>query len=117
MNDRLFLDGMEKLSSGALTDCTYSDTSVSGNISSRGGTVFTSVPYEKGWSVYVDGEMVGTRAYNGAFVSFDVPAGSHTVEMKYSPDGFKAGALISLCSALLLALICTVRTAAKKRRH
>ena len=117
MNDRLFLDGMEKLSSGALTDCTYSDTSVSGNISSRGGTVFTSVPYEKGWSVYVDGERVETHAYNGAFVSFDVPAGSHTVEMKYSPDGFKAGTLISLCSALSLALICTVRTAAKKRRH
>jgi len=85
----------------------YDSTSISGTVTSRsGGTMFTSIPYDKGWAVYVDGILTQTDAYEDAFLSFPVAAGSHTVEMKYTPEGFQIGLLISLISLILLVMIC-----------
>ena len=69
--------------------------------------LYTSIPYDKGWSVYVDGNKVKPIAIcSGSLMGAYVSQGTHSVTFKYTPSGFVYGILISLVSLLiLLALI------------
>ena len=50
------------------------------------------------------GRAIAPLSYNHAFLGFRVPAGRHRLELRYLPDGFVAGAMISL-STLLGAIV------------
>lgn len=98
------------LNSEPLTITQYDSDSLSGTVVSRnGGTMFTSIPYDIGWTVYVDGTRVETSSYEDAFLSFPVSAGTHTITMEYTPDGLWTGIVISLISLILLGMICLLR--------
>ncbi len=97
----------------------WTDTTVDGVVSTeKNGVLFTSIPYDKGWTVTLDGTEVNTEKIFGAFLSFAVPAGTHTVSMVYMPQGLKMGAVISGVSAvlLLLAAVSGYMAGKKKRR-
>lgn len=84
----------------------YDSTSVSGTVTTKdGGIMFTSIPYDTGWTVYVDGTPTETYSYEEAFLSFPVTAGTHTIRLEYTPNGFWAGLLVSLISLILLGMI------------
>ena len=81
----------------------FSDTRVSGSITAaEDGVMMMTTPYDKGWRVEVDGEKVETRAVDDGFLSFDITAGVHEIEMRFMPEWFVVGLLISLASLLLL---------------
>lgn len=63
--------------------------------------VATSIPRWKGWRLSIDGRRSDLTGYNIGFLGFWVPAGRHTVELTYLPDGFVYGALISGASVLV----------------
>jgi uncharacterized membrane protein YfhO len=67
-----------------------------------GGVLFTSIPYDEGWTVLVDGEEQPAEKMLDAFISIQLNPGSHTVEMHYMPKGLRPGALISAASLILL---------------
>ena len=67
-------------------------------------TMFTSIPYDKGWKILVDGEEVDYYAIGEAFIGVDMTPGKHTVEMIYIPVGLKLGIIISVGAWLLLLL-------------
>lgn len=58
-------------------------------------TVLTTIPYDDGWTVKVDGEKVQSHAWEDAFLSVEVGVGVHELEFKYVPPGFRIGLLIS----------------------
>ena len=67
--------------------------------------VFFSVPYEEGFTAYVDGaETEIVRAQFG-FMAVRVPAGIHAIEFKYIPSGLKRGMWLSLAGLVLLIII------------
>ena len=68
------------------------------------GRLFFSIPYDRGWTVTVDGEPVETEKAFDAFLSVSVPFGEHVIELTYMPEGLMEGAAISLLSAVLLGL-------------
>ena len=80
-------------------------------------TVFTSIPYDKNWTVYVDGEKVDTYKLLDALVAFDAEPGTHDLVIKYVPKELYIGTAISDTSAVILAVIfiCDVRR--KKRKN
>ncbi len=97
----------DKLNREPLKITHYDSTSIEGTVTaSSQGTMFTSIPYDAGWHVYVDGILTETASYEDAFLSFPVSAGTHTIELKYTPDGFRNGLLLSLISLILLVMIC-----------
>lgn len=85
----------------------FSDTEIKGRINAKkGGILYFSIPYEKGWSVYVDGEKVKSVKVLHSMLGADINAGEHEITLKFSPDGFDKGVIISGTSlAALLALI------------
>lgn len=66
--------------------------------------VFTSIPYDKGWRVYVDGQKVEASAVLDRLLVIETGAGSHTIEMKYTPPGFYAGLAVSIGALIALML-------------
>ena len=68
------------------------------------GYFYTSVPYEQGWTLYVDGEEQEITPWEDAFIALeDLEAGTHEIEMRFVPAGFKLGAAITLSGLILFA--------------
>ena len=84
----------------------WTDTSLEGSIScDQEGWLFTTIPYDTGWKVLVDGKEQETEKILDSFVSIRLTPGPHTVAMKYTPNGLIPGAVVSAVSAMCLALI------------
>lgn len=122
LDSNAFDAGIEKLrSNGTLDIESVSDTEIRGTINSEiDGIMYTSIPYEKGWSVYVDGvrqeavqvcnntytDTEGKKTHKGSMLGIELEKGSHTIELKYSPEGFIPGLIISIvCLAAFVAII------------
>ena len=86
---------VEEISSSHLTFTTDSE---------ENATVVVSVPYEEAWTVTCDGRKVTAGTAIGELLSFQVPEGAHTIEMKYTPEGTWAGAGVSLAGIILFIL-------------
>lgn len=56
--------------------------------------LMTTIPYDKGWTVKIDGKKVKTKAFKDAFLSVPVTAGEHTITFSYLPEGFIPGVLL-----------------------
>lgn len=65
--------------------------------------VFYSVPYDKGWSAYVDGKKTDIIKANIGFMAVHVPEGDHEIRFRYETPGLKTGAAVSGISLLVLA--------------
>jgi len=88
---------MQLLESGSLEITEYSDTRVAGNITvpEEGKILFTTIPYDEGWTAYVDGEKRAYRDFKNSFITLDLESGEHTVEFRYWPLGLTIGIIIS----------------------
>ena len=93
---------MENLSEELFLPDTVEDDHFSGSIRLKeDATVFFSIPYDEGFRIRVDGERAEYKAYGGAFLALDLPAGEHSIEADYTPRGLGAGALLSLAGCIL----------------
>ena len=87
----------EKQESGSLNITDYGNTWIEGEITLEDEQIlFTTIPYEDGWKVYIDGERVETENAQETFLAVRAEAGEHTVKLKYSAPGFGAGLAVSL---------------------
>lgn len=69
-----------------------------------GGVLYTSIPYYKGFTAYVDGEKVDIVKIGGAMCGVELGAGEHEVVFRYFPYGLKTGIGLSLMGVLALFL-------------
>lgn len=67
--------------------------------------VFTSIPYDKGWSVYVDGKKTSFEKVNLGFIGINLDSGSHEIIFKYISPFAKIGFIISAISLFLLIIL------------
>lgn len=68
-------------------------------------TMYTSIPYDKGWKVLIDGIETKTYKIGDAVLGFDINKGDHTIELEYSIPYLKEGALISITSLAALIIL------------
>ena len=95
-----------KLSAHPWNLTSWTDTSLKGSIScDQEGWLFTTIPFDAGWKITVDGREQEPKKVLDSFVGIWLSAGNHTVSMEYTPKGLIPGTLISAASAVLLALI------------
>ena len=104
LNDEAWQGAYETLSSNTWNITEWSDTHIKGTITSESYQVFaTSIPYDKGWTLKVDGkERDIDQLVGGGFIGTSLTKGTHEVELTFTPPGIKAGALISLLAILIL---------------
>lgn len=95
----------EKLSSNQMNVTVQDENLIKGSIDVKeSGTLFLTVPCDTGWKVLVDGKETEIYSVGNAFMGIDLEEGYHEISMKYVPDGFFAGVLISVASAVLFLL-------------
>ena len=94
------------LSKSPLELSSWMDTGLAGSINTpEGGTMFTSIPYDKGWKIWVDGTAVSGRPVFDAFLGVDLEPGEHKIRLSYEPQGLKTGAVITGVSAAAVAAL------------
>ncbi len=96
-------------------EITLFDTDIiKGNITTEKESVlFTTIPYDGGWKICVDGEETEVIKLCDYFCSAIIPEGSHEVEFRYTVPGIKVGAALSLIS--LAGLIVLLQITKKKK--
>lgn len=94
------------LSKSPLELSSWTDTGLAGSINTpEGGTMFTSISYDKGWKIWVDGTAVSGRPVFDAFLGVDLEPGEHKIRLSYEPQGLKTGAVITGVSAAAVAAL------------
>lgn len=78
----------------------YLKTSI--NVTGDNQILYTSIPLDKGFTILVDGKKVEPEPIFDTLIGLKLEQGSHTIEFKYVPRGFKSGVTISIISILLL---------------
>lgn len=117
----LYIDVMTRLAENQLViDEGFTDDHITGTITTTDelSTVFTSIPYDEGWIVKVDGKRVDTigilgdssldakTSTDGALVAFEIEgSGEHTVELIYRPKAFVIGATVSVVGLIVFLLL------------
>ncbi|MGX8774893.1 MAG: YfhO family protein, partial [Bacillota bacterium] len=92
------------ISSSLMTVTEASDTYIKGTIDAgKGGVFVTSVPYEEGWSMKIDGKKTEIRELTGdCWISAALGEGTHEIELSFRPDGLINGLLLTIASILIL---------------
>ncbi len=68
----------------------------------RAGMVYFSIPFDPGWSVYVDGKLAPKIKANIAFTAVYLKPGRHTIELKYSIPWLKEGVMGTAITLIFL---------------
>lgn len=101
-----------------------------GEVDAKAGQIlYTSIPYEPGWTIKVDGKKVEERFEDiindagtsvmvndtdgkdgevvilNALIGLRLPEGHHTVSMKYSPPGFRTGCVFLVFGIAAIVLL------------
>ena len=103
--DRIY----DELSDEMLIVTDYDSTTVNGTINAKeDGVMFTSIPYDEGFTAYVDGvetplldigkENLDGEEKTGGLIGIPVTAGEHNITFKYHVKGFNLGLILSLAS-------------------
>ncbi|MBE6737346.1 MAG: hypothetical protein E7566_01650 [Ruminococcaceae bacterium] len=135
LNEDVYRRGIEILKQSTLDTTHVSDTELEGTINAnRDGILYTSIPYEKGWTVKVDGVEQEVIPLGVVYPDADTPdnretarlggmccvaitKGTHTIEFSYTPAGFKFAAVIFAAAfiVLLFFAVCTSRFMRNKK--
>lgn len=69
-----------------------------------GERILFTMPWDEGWTCYIDGSEVPIDKTWDLFMSVEAPAGSHSYEMKFVPAWMGIGLILS-CMALIVLII------------
>ena len=100
LDETAFRKGYEVLNRSVLELTDFTTTRLSGTIQcDRDGLLYTSIPQNGNWRVYVDGKAAETVLVGEAMTAVYLEEGYHEVIFRYRNPAFTIGCLISLLSA------------------
>lgn len=70
--------------------------------------VLTTIPFEDGWVMTIDGNEVDVPIYQEALIAAVPGTGHHVIELNFTPPGIKIGAIVSVLGILGLAAFCVI---------
>jgi len=104
-NRDLFQSDIDTLKDAQLDVQKYSDTYIKGTVTAADGEIlFTSIPYQDGWTVRVDGKRVKPVEALEAMIAIELTPGTHTVTLSYTPPGFVFGVILLILGIGMLVM-------------
>jgi uncharacterized membrane protein YfhO len=99
-----FSRSQQQLSAHILNIQKFSNDRIQGQViaTAEKSLLFTSIPFDQGWSVLIDGQTASTVKLLNSFVGVQVPEGAHQLEFSYIPPGLNTGCITSLVALLIL---------------
>lgn len=118
VNDEALDEGYEILKKGQLNVTSFEETKITGTVTTQeDGVFFTSIPYDVGWTVKVDGKKIAKEDYISladAYLCFNLSAGEHVIEFSFMPKGLLIGCAVS--AVTLVALVIAAIVISKLRK-
>ncbi len=120
-HDDVFQKAYNKLSKNPMKVTKFEDTAVEGTVNiDKGQMLYTSINYDEGWSVTVDGKPLNYSSdevcrIGNALTGIHLAPGEHTIAFKYHAKGLRTGLLLTLAGALALAAL-TVLPARRRKK-
>ncbi|MBO5789375.1 MAG: YfhO family protein [Clostridia bacterium] len=107
LNEATYSEVFEELKAGGIVLDHFTEDSFHGTITAPADrtTVMTTLPYDEGWNIKVDGKPVEIYKTLDALVAFDITEGTHQIEMTYMPEIYGTALRISIAGVSTLALI------------
>lgn len=103
IDDDKFKEFYNEINKNILKVTSYSDTLIEGDVTLKSDKVMLStIAYDTGWKVYVDGKSVDTYKIADSYLAFDIKKGSHKIKLVYYPDGMKLGIITSFISLAII---------------
>ena len=103
IDDDKFKEFYNEINKNILKVTSYSDTLIEGDVTLKSDKVMLStIAYDTGWKVYVDGKSVDTYKIADSYLAFDIKKGSHKIKLVYYPDGMKLGVITSFISLAII---------------
>lgn len=80
-----------------------------GNIDVKEDGYFTlSIPYDKGFNIFIDGKKVDYTKVNGSFIGFRIDSGKHYIEIIYEAPLKRISIVFSLIGIISLIIVCLI---------
>lgn len=93
----VFQRAYDRLNDEVLDVTEYTSRSLKGTIHvKKDNLLYTSIPYERGWKAYVDGQKADITLIENVFMGVELSEGEHTVEFIYSPTQVYLAVFLSL---------------------
>ena len=110
LNQDAFEKGYRQLKADSLNVTKFEETEIEGTVNvSEDGVLFTSINFDNGWDVYIDGQKVSKEDIVGigddALIGVYITAGEHTVSFRYIPRGLLIGCAISAVTVVIFLLL------------
>lgn len=113
MDESVLEEALAVLSRDHLEEMEWGSDVLSGRISlDESRRLVLSVPYEDGWTVWINGEETEGELFGGCLMAFDLEPGEYEIRMKYRPAGAAAGIVVTVLSIAVFAGIMVLN-----RRH
>ncbi len=102
-----FEEAVNSIKQNELEVTEYTDRSLKGNIQISGSdkVMLTTIPYEEGWKITVDGKDTEPVCALDSMVALKLNEGKHKIEMTFMPNYFIVSVVISIIGLLICAVI------------
>ena len=114
VNHEKFVEGYNKLQQGQIEYSKFDETLITGSfVAEKDEILYTSIPYDESWSVYIDGKRVpkdDVFAISNALIGVNVTEGEHEITFIYEAQGLKECIVISTLFIIILLIFYILST-------
>ncbi|MBQ3524221.1 MAG: YfhO family protein [Clostridia bacterium] len=114
VNHEKFVEGYNKLQQGQIEYSKFDETLITGSfVADKDEILYTSIPYDESWSVYIDGKRVPKDdifAISDALIGVNVTEGEHEITFIYEAQGLKECIVISTLFIITLLIFYILST-------
>lgn len=108
-------EAIENLNRESLQEANVSGNCLAGKLSVSGDKILClAVPYQKGYTLYVDGERTPVSRLNKMYTGAWIQKGEHEILLEYSTPGLLPGVVLSIIGALMSAVFAMIHFRLRK---
>ncbi len=103
-----FSKACDKLKESSFEVTEFEDTALTGSVKAdfEGQKLFTTIPFEEGWSIEVNGKAVTPeKCVDDSLIAIPLDKGENVVKMRFSPSYWRLSQVITIFGVLVLLVI------------
>ncbi len=107
LDEELFHEALDTIKAGGTLELdSWSEDHIKGSINAqRDGIMFTTISWEPGWTIKVDGVKTEPVQVCNALIGVPLTAGQHEIEMTFFPEGLSVGIICTISGILSIIII------------
>jgi len=119
LNPERLEEAYQILSDSVLEIDRFTDTKIDAHVTVTEGktALFTTIPFEEGWTVYVDGKEYPIYDAKDTYIAMNLTEGTHTVTFVYHVPLFTISLILTLLSVAILIAIAVISNYLKRSRE